>query len=158
MKQLFLRLWESQLTVNLAKTELGSAHVVYLGHVVGQGHVKPVDIKVSAMVKFPIPTSRRELMHFLGMAGCYMKFCMNFSLVAEPFTRLLHKDQKFVWDMKGTEGFKKIKGLLTCMSAPVLVTPQFDKSFMRMVDASDLGVGGVLLQEDLQAMEHPIAY
>ena len=54
IKQLFLRLWESQLTVNLAKTELGCAHIMYLGHVVGQGHVKPVDVKVSAMVKFPI--------------------------------------------------------------------------------------------------------
>ena len=30
MKQLFLRLQESQLTVNLVKTELGCAHVVYL--------------------------------------------------------------------------------------------------------------------------------
>ena len=71
MKQLFLTLRESQLTVNLAKTELGCAHVVYLGHVVGQGHVKSVDIKVSAVVKFPIPTSRQELMCFLGMAGYY---------------------------------------------------------------------------------------
>ena len=64
MKQLFRRLRESQLTVNLAKTELGCAHVVYLGHVVGQGHVKPVDVKASAVVKFPILTSQRELMHF----------------------------------------------------------------------------------------------
>ena len=64
MKQLFLRLRVSELTVNLANTELGCAHVVYLGHVVGQGHVKPVDIKVSAVVKFPVPTSRQELVRF----------------------------------------------------------------------------------------------
>ena len=71
------------------------------------------------------------------MAGYYRKFCKNFSLVAEFLTCLLCKDQKFVWDMKCTEAFKKIKGLL--MSAPVLVTPQFDKPFALMVDASDLG-------------------
>ena len=58
--------------------------------------------------------------------------------------------------MECTETFKKIKGLL--MSAPVLVTPQFDKPFVLMVDASDLGVGGVLLQKDQQVVEHPIAY
>ena len=44
------------------------------------------------------------------------------------------------------------------MSAPVLVTPQFDKPFVLMVDASDLGVGAVLIQEDHHGMEHPIAY
>ena len=33
-----------------------SCCVVYLGHVLGQGHVKPVDVKVSAVVKFPKPT------------------------------------------------------------------------------------------------------
>ena len=44
------------------------------------------------------------------------------------------------------------------MSAPVLVTPQFDKRFVLMVDTTDLGVGSVLLQEDQQAVEHPIAY
>lgn len=35
LHRLFLRLRESQLTVNLAKTKWGCAHVVYLGHVVG---------------------------------------------------------------------------------------------------------------------------
>ena len=58
--------------------------------------------------------------------------------------------------MKCTEVFKKIKRLL--MSAPVLVTPQFDKPFVLMVDATDLGVGSMLLQEDQQAVEYPIAY
>ena len=44
------------------------------------------------------------------------------------------------------------------MSAPVLVTPQFDKPFILMVDASDVGVGAVLVQEDHRSLEHPIAY
>ena len=44
------------------------------------------------------------------------------------------------------------------MSAPVLITPQFDKPFVLIVGASDLGVDAVLLQEDQQAVEHPIAY
>ena len=124
MKQVFLRLRESQLTVKLAKTKLECVHVVYLGHVVGQGHVKPVDVKVTAVVKFPLPTSRQELMRFLEMDSYYRTFGKNFSLVAEPLTCLLRKDQKFEWDMKCTEISKKIKGLL--VSAPVLVTPQFD--------------------------------
>ena len=71
LKGLFLRLREAQLTVNLAKTELGCAYVTYLGHRVGQGQVKPVDAKVEAVVRFPTPMNRCELMRFLGMASYY---------------------------------------------------------------------------------------
>ena len=43
-------------------------------------------------------------------------------------------------------------------SSPVLVMPQFDKQFKLMVDASDLGAGAVLLQEQPNGVDHPIAY
>ena len=121
LKNLFLKLRQAQLTVNLAKTEVGCAFVKYLGHCVGQGQVKPVHAKVSDVMSFPTPTNRRELMRFLGMVGFYRKVCKNFSLVTEPLTDLLRKDRAYTWDDKCAEAFKKIKGLL--VSAPVLVTP-----------------------------------
>ena len=68
-KQFFLRLCEAHIMVNLVKTELGCTHVVYLGLVVGQGHVKPVDVKVAAVMKFPIPANQQKPMRFLVMAG-----------------------------------------------------------------------------------------
>ena len=42
--------------------------------------------------------------------------------------------------------------------APVLVTPDFGKQFKLVVDASDLGAGAVLQQEDDQGIDHPICY
>ena len=41
------------LTINLSKTELGQAQVTYLGHVVGQGEVRPVSAKVEPIADFP---------------------------------------------------------------------------------------------------------
>ena len=55
LRNLFLKLREAQLTVNLAKTKLGCAYVMYLGHQVGQGQVKPLDAKVEAIVNFQPP-------------------------------------------------------------------------------------------------------
>ena len=117
------RLAEAKLTGNLVKGEFGHAHIIFLGHVVGQGQVKPVTAKVGAIAHFPIPASRKELMRFLGMAGYYRKFCRNFSSVAAPLTNLLRKDQAYVWGDDCQEAFTKVKSLL--LSAPVLVTPDY---------------------------------
>ena len=71
--------------------------MMYLGHVVGQGQVKPVDAKVQVIVEYSAPTTRKELMRFLGMAGYYRKFCRGFASVCEPLTNLLKKNSVFVW-------------------------------------------------------------
>ena len=62
-----------------------------LGHMAGQGKVKPVEAKVEAISDFPVPSGKRQLMRFLGMTGYYRKFCNNFSVIAEPLTNLLCK-------------------------------------------------------------------
>lgn len=50
IKKLFKRLSEGCLTVNLTKCEFAKATVTYLGKLVGQGKVRPVQAKVSATV------------------------------------------------------------------------------------------------------------
>ena len=82
---------EAKLTNNLAKSEFNCAQVSYLGHIVGQGEVKPIDAKVKAISQFPVPKNKKELMQFLGMAGYYRHFRKNFSAIVKPLTNLLHK-------------------------------------------------------------------
>ena len=91
LRNFFVRLRDAQLIINLPKGEFCQAFVVFLGHVVGQGEVAPVAAKVEAILKFPAPTDKCEVMRFIGMAGYYHKFCCNFSVVAEPLTSLLQK-------------------------------------------------------------------
>ena len=98
IRKFFERLSEAKLTVNLAKTEFCHATVTFLGHLVGQGQVKPLEAKVNAISEFPVPKCKRQLMRFLGMAGYYRKFCKNFSGIAEPLTNLLKKSTKFKWN------------------------------------------------------------
>ena len=49
IRQFFDRLSKAKLTVNLAKTEFCHATVTFLGHLVGQGQVKPLEAKVNAI-------------------------------------------------------------------------------------------------------------
>ena len=95
-------------------------------------------------------------MRFLGMAGYYRKFCKNFSGIAEPLTDLLKKSTKFKWNDKCQVAFDHLKAILK--SAPVLLAPDFDKCFKLAVDASDLGIGAVLLQEDNNGIDHPVCF
>ncbi|KAJ8042675.1 hypothetical protein HOLleu_09493 [Holothuria leucospilota] len=44
------------------------------------------------------------------------------------------------------------------MSSPVLIAPDFEKQFKLAVDASDTGIGAVLLQADEHGVDHPVCY
>ena len=156
IKDFFDRLTEYNLTVNLVKSEFCHATVTFLGHVVGQGQVKPVSAKVQAITEFPVPADKKQLMRFLGMAGYYRKFCNNFSSISAPLTNLLKRNTKFVWSTVCQESFDQIKAML--QSSPVLLAPDFSKPFKLAVDASDVGIGGVLLQEDSSGVDHPVCY
>ena len=156
IREFFKRLSRAMLTINLSKSEFGQAQVTYLGHVVGQGEVKPVSAKVEAIAKFPQPESKKQLMRFLGMAGYYRRFCPNFAAVAEPLTQLLSKRVKFIWSERCDKAFEELKAML--QSAPVLAAPDFRSPFKLAVDASDVAAGAVLLQEDDEGVEHPVCY
>ena len=55
-KRFFQIMREAKLTINLMKSEFGKATVKYLGHIVGQGQVRPLEAKIQTIAKFPIPT------------------------------------------------------------------------------------------------------
>jgi hypothetical protein len=152
----FERLVEASLTLNLAKCEFGKAMVTYLGKQVGHGQVRAVDAKISAVLSYPVPTSRRELQRFLGMAGYYRCFCKNFSVVVNPLTSLCSTRIPFVWSTECQYAFEAAKSLLC--SAPVLAAPNFFRPFQLEVDASASGAGAVLIQGGEGDVCHPVCY
>ena len=95
-------------------------------------------------------------MRFLGMAGFYRRFYKNISVIIEPMTKLQGKGQFFVWSDTCQEVFEKIKGILMCKS--VLMAPDFGRPFKLIVNASEIGTGAVLMQEDDNQIDHPICY
>ena len=139
IKHFFQIMREARLTINLMKSEFGKATVKYLGHIVGQGQVRPLDAKIQIIAKFPIRTSQKELARFLGMAGYYRNFCLNFSEIAAPLTNLLSKKVKFVWTDDCQIAFDKVKLLLQ--------KSHFEKSRLR-----------VLVQKASDGLDHPVSY
>ena len=91
------------------------------------------------------PTSVHEVRSFLGLAGYYRRFIPDFSKISKPMTRLLQKDEKFIWTSECEAAFHTLHNLLT--TAPVLAQPSIEKPFDVFCDASGTGLGCVLMQE-----------
>lgn len=156
LDMVFERLEKASLTLNLAKCEFGKATVTYLGKQVGHGQVRLLASKVEAIASFPAPVTRRELRRFLGMVGYYRTFCKNFSTVVAPLSSLLSPKVPFKWSPECEHSFNSAK-LLLC-TAPVLAAPDFSKPFKMEVDASAVGAGAVLLQEDGEGIDRPVCF
>jgi hypothetical protein len=101
--------------------------------------------KVKEVLDWKTPTTVSEVQSFLGLAGYYRRFILNFSKIAKPVTELLKKENKYVWSDACDEAFKLMKKLLT--TSPVLAQPDIDNPFDVYCDASSTGLCGVLMQE-----------
>ena len=68
----------------------------------------------------------------------------DFSKISRPLCRLLEKDAKFDFDEACKAAFDEIKSRL--VTAPIMVTPNWNKEFEIMCDASNFAMGAVLGQ------------
>ena len=93
---LFNRLCSMTLTINLAKSTFAKAQVRYLGHVIGSGEVLPKSENLAAIMNFTKPSTRKEVMRFVGMTSFYRRFCNFFSNVAHPLISLTSPKNKFI--------------------------------------------------------------
>jgi hypothetical protein len=86
-----------------------------------------------------------QVRSFLGLAGYYRRFILNFYKIAKPITDLLKKDEKYVWNAERDEAFQALKKLLT--TSPMLAHLDITKYFDVYCDASGTELGCVLIQD-----------
>jgi hypothetical protein len=139
------RLCELQLFAKFSKCEFWLCEVPFLRHVWFYGGIMVDPTKVQEVLGWKAPISVLEVQSFLGLAGYYHHFILDFSKIAKPMIQLLQKDTRFAWTPECDAAFYKLRTLLT--SAPVLAQPDIEKPFDVYCNASDIGLGGVLMQE-----------
>ena len=149
------RLEEFNLKIKLKKCEFFQTSLQYLGFVISTEGLQVVGEKAKAISNFPVPKNVKSLMTFLGMTGFYRKFIFRYSSLTAPLTDLLRKDTKFVWSEIHQSAFEQLKEKL--LSPPILVYPNYQDTFYLASDASDTGIGGVLLQKHGNKM-HPCSF
>ena len=93
----------------------------------------------------------------MGLVGFYRKFIPNFAQIATALTDAMRKGQpnKVIWDDSKENALRSLKRAL--VSSPILKLPNFAAQFILQTDASEYGIGSVLLQGE-NDLNMPIAY
>ena len=141
------RLRDVELAAKPSKCFLGFKDIDYLGYRVGQGVIKPDEEKMEKISQAPRPTTKKQIRSFLGLVGFYRRFVPNFAEIAVPLTDAT-KDRapvKVVWTEACEQAFQLLKKRLC--EQPVCALPDFDKTFVLRTDASDTGLGAILIQD-----------
>ena len=151
LRLVFETLRNYRLFAKLKKCEFNRPELEYLGFIVGRDGLKPDPEKIQAVIDFPTPKNPTGVKSFLGLANQFRKFVCGFAAIARPLTQLTRKSTTFLWGGEEEAAFKNLKHAITI--APVLALPDFSKLFVVKADASGMGIGAVLEQED-----RPLAY
>jgi hypothetical protein len=146
------KLQQEKLLINMKKCSFMKTELIYLGFVISVNELKMDLDKVEVIKNWPSPRNIFEVRSFHGLASFYRKFIRNFSGISVAMMDTVKKRHKsFHWTTEAEKSFNLLKRKIT--EQPVLVLPDFHKTFQVKCDASGYAIGSVLSQED-----RPVAY
>nr|GEV20980.1 hypothetical protein [Tanacetum cinerariifolium] len=126
-----------------SKCEFWLQEVQFLGHVVNQSGIHVDPSKIEEVKNWKAHTTPSEIRSFLGLAGYYRRFIANFSKIVKPLTLLTQKNKKYEWGVEQEDAFQTLKNNLC--NAPILLLPDGVEDFVVYYDASNQGLGCVLM-------------
>ncbi|OWZ03214.1 Retrovirus Polyprotein [Phytophthora megakarya] len=158
------RLASAGLTLKLKKCRFATRSMEYLGHELSHEGVRPLQRLVTAVAEFPTPTDAVEVKRFVHLVGYYRRFVKGFGSMMAPLSKLLRKrctgngvtsNVHWEWGDEQRAAFERVKAVLT--SKPLLVYQDFQLPFTLVTDASKVGLGAVLMQDQGNGLQ-PVSY
>ena len=151
LKLILDRVKEIHMTLNKEKLKVRETELVYLGEKLTADGLKPHESKIQAIVNFPRPQNKQDVLRLLGMVNFISKFSPRVSGVTAPLRELTKKDIEFHWTEKQETVFNNLKAQLA--NSETLQYYDVTKPVTLQVDESQKGLGAVLYQE-----KGPVAY
>lgn len=145
------------LFVKLEKCQFHVQKINFLGFVISPESVSMDSNRVIPISEWPVPAFVLDIQVFLGFANFYRRFIDGYSRVVPPITRLLRKNQKFLWSPDCQAAFDKLKQLFT--SASILRHFNPDLPITLFADSSGFALSGILCQPDPDTgLLRPVAF
>lgn len=103
-----------------------------------------------------LTSSLRNAQVFLGILLNYQQLIPQFSELAKTLVQLLQNNLPFSWGDKKTGAFSALCEALK--SSPILVHHNFKIPFILFTDISNVAIGAILFQRDLDGVDYLISY
>ena len=157
LELVFARLAEFGLTARPSKCHFAYPNVKYLGFRIGNGELAPASDNTETVKTMAVPRTKKQLRSFLGLVSFYRMFIPKLADLTSPLTDKLKKNSKdtLEWPQEHLARLEKLKGCL--ISPPVLKVPDLKRKFCLRADASNVGLGAVLLQY-WENVPHPVFF
>uniref|UniRef100_A0A914HA85 RNA-directed DNA polymerase n=1 Tax=Globodera rostochiensis TaxID=31243 RepID=A0A914HA85_GLORO len=140
--QLFTRIKEFGLRIQLEKCKFLQKELLFLGHIISAEGIRPDPSRSKAIRQMPPPHDVSTLRSFLGALNYYGKFVKEMREIRAPLDQLLRKDISWNWKAEQQTAFEKAKEIMT---SDLLLT-HYDPSLQMVVaaDASKDGIGATI--------------
>jgi hypothetical protein len=127
----------------MKKSSFMKTELVYLGFVISANELRMDPEKVEVIKNWPSPRNIFEVRSFHGLASFYRKFIRNFSGISAAMMDTVKKRHKYLhWMEQAEKSFNLLKQNIT--EQPILVLPDFQKTFQVKCDARGFAIGAVL--------------
>lgn len=156
LSEVLKRIQSEGITLNREKCIFGVQSLKFLGHLISNSGISVDPDRIQALVNFPEPRDKTELLRFLGMVNFSSRFLKNRSHILEPMTAILKKNTGFNWDLAQKQSFSKIKQLL--QESPCLEYFDTFKKTIVSADASSFGIGACLMQQNERGENKVVCY
>lgn len=137
------------LFLKFSKTWLGFSEVKFFGYVCRPKSYSLSQDRKDALHNIPFPANKKAMQSFLGAALFFKSFIPNYSTITAPLNDMLKKDfawEPSSWKLDYYAVFTSVKAAL--QQASSIFYPNYELKWILRTDASDFGVGAVLLQVD----------
>lgn len=141
VEEVFSRLRQANLTINLKKCQFFPKSMKYLGHIIGSGTIKPDLSRVNCLEQIRAPKTVKELRSIFGLLSYYRQYIPAFANKAVFLTSKLKKNSILVWT---ADDDRLVKALVAELQGTVLTVPLAGDNFLVETDASELAMGAIL--------------
>ena len=159
LEKVLERCRERNLYLKLSKSRFGIKTVEFFGYVCSGGEYRLSEERVKSVTSIPFPRNTKAMQRFLGASMYFKPFIYKYSEKTALLNEMVRKD--FEWAEKSWS--KDYEGAFQAFKEDIvhsftLVHPDYSLDWFLHVDASDLAVGGVLVQKTMEGAQQVVAF
>lgn len=149
LREVFTRLRDFGLQINLSKCVFGQPSIEFLGHIFDKNGITPLPQRVQKLLDVPLPATAKDLRGFVAAVNYYRRNIPHATENQSLLLTLIKGNKKndktpVVWTPETKKAFESTKRELA--DATLLYHPAAGVELCLYTDASDFAIGAVLHQ------------